>query len=65
MAKSRDGEDDRTWFRSDRFFAENDKWFFTTREGTVEGPYDSRKDAEQELEIYLVKRRRMQEFGIK
>jgi len=49
-------EDDlkyRNWFRSDRMFEEGGRWFFFTREGTIEGPCNSRGDAEAALEIYL------------
>jgi hypothetical protein len=61
---SRDGEQDKTWFRSDRFFCEDGNWFFTTREGTVQGPFDSRADAEQELMLYLRDRRELENFGL-
>lgn len=36
----------RTWFRSDRFYRSNDKWYFQTREGTQVGPYATRFEAE-------------------
>jgi len=39
-------ENPRTWFRSDRFFRSDDKWYFHTREGSAIGPYDTRFDAE-------------------
>jgi hypothetical protein len=40
-------------FRVSRFFHSMDKWYFITREGTVEGPFDHRAEAEQTLENYL------------
>ncbi len=55
----RQGEDDRTRFRSDRFFIENGQWFFFTREATISGPFTSRKEAEAELTFYI---RRLLEF---
>lgn len=61
---SREGEGDKTWFRSDRFFCEEGKWFFTTRENTVEGPYASRAEAEQELMMYLRDLREKENFGV-
>lgn len=61
---SREGESEKTWFRSDRFFCEEGKWFFTTRENTVEGPYDSRAEAEQELMMYLRDMRERENFGV-
>ncbi len=44
--RNRGHEQARTWFRSDRFFRCNDKWYFHTREGSAVGPYASRFDAE-------------------
>ena len=45
--------DTRTWFRSDRFFCERGKWYFHTREGTVEGPFDCRLKANYHLDTYI------------
>jgi hypothetical protein len=28
-------------------------WYFLTREGSVEGPFDCREDAEEQLEVYI------------
>ncbi len=39
-------EKPKTWFRSDRFFRSNEKWYFHTREGAAIGPYETRFDAE-------------------
>ncbi len=49
----RSGEGEKTWFRADRFFHINDKWFFFTRENTQEGPFFSKREAEMELMLYL------------
>lgn len=49
----RAGESEKTWFRSDRFLCVNDKWHFITREFTQEGPFDNRKEAEMELNLYI------------
>lgn len=65
MGKRSDDHDEKTWFSSDRFFCEEGKWFFTTRENTIEGPYDSRDDAEQELMMYLRQIEERSKFGIK
>lgn len=43
----------KTWYRSERFMENNGRWFFVTREGTTQGPFDSRWDAEQMLEKYI------------
>tara|TARA_R110002110_G_scaffold405241_1_gene624202 strand:+ start:34396 stop:34623 length:228 start_codon:yes stop_codon:yes gene_type:complete len=42
----------KSWFRTDRLLEENDNWFFLTREGTVEGPFESRVAAVERMEVY-------------
>ncbi|MFU8815813.1 MAG: DUF6316 family protein [Pseudomonadales bacterium] len=48
MTVARSSEAPQTWFRSERLFASNGKWFFHTREGVDVGPYDSQFEAEIE-----------------
>jgi len=48
MNAARHDEKPRTWFRSDRVFLSDGKWFFHTREGVDVGPYDSQFEAEIE-----------------
>ncbi|MDF1781229.1 MAG: DUF6316 family protein [Alcanivoracaceae bacterium] len=55
----------KSWFRSQRFFNEGNKWYYTTRENTIGGPFDSREDAEQELMMYLRDLREKENFGLK
>lgn len=63
---SREADDlKKTWFRSQRFFSEGSKWYFTTREDTIEGPYESRDEADQELMMYLRGLRERENFGMK
>jgi hypothetical protein len=45
----------RKHFRADRFSVSNGKFYFTTREGTLEGPYSNREEAERELALYIRK----------
>jgi hypothetical protein len=40
-------------FRSGRFFKNNGKWFFNTREGTMEGPFEELTEAENRLNEYI------------
>jgi hypothetical protein len=42
-----------TRFRSGRFFKNEGKWFFNTREGTMEGPYEELAGAESRLKEYI------------
>lgn len=49
----REGEIDRTWFRSSRFFRVNGKWYFISRDNPCYGPFDCRSDAEIELLFYM------------
>lgn len=48
MQAARADETPRTWFRSERVFLSNGKWFFHTREGVDLGPYESQFEAEVE-----------------
>lgn len=52
VKRADDGEGGRSWFRTERLVQEGDKWFFLTREGTVEGPFDTELDATERLEMY-------------
>ena len=51
--KRREDEKTRAWFRSNRFFQQEEKWYFYTREGTMEGPFPELVDAEKRLEEYI------------
>ncbi len=47
-----------THYCSERVSAVNGQYFFATREGTLEGPFFTRVDAEREIAFYI---RRMQQ----
>ena len=49
----RHGEENKSWFRSDRFYHTNEGWWFQTRENTEQGPFSSHHDAEAELSLYI------------
>lgn len=40
-------------YRSERLVADGGKWYFLTREGAVEGPFDCEADAVEQLEVYV------------
>jgi len=42
-----------TRLRSDRILKSGGKWYFSTREGTIEGPFEIRREAEYRLENYI------------
>jgi len=42
-----------TRFRPDRFMQDKGKWYFDTREGTTEGPYGTRAEAELRLKDHI------------
>ncbi|MFI8481143.1 DUF6316 family protein [Pseudomonas sp. NPDC078700] len=42
-----------THYRSDRISSVNGQYFFSTREGTLEGPYFTRVDAEHHIDRYV------------
>jgi len=56
MQQQRWGESEtRAQFRrQNRFFANNDQWFFNTREGFIKGPYLTKQKAEEGLLDYLM-----------
>lgn len=49
----RQGEGERNWFRTERFSYVNGEWYFETREGSIEGPFETPLVAELELNFYL------------
>lgn len=44
-----------THFRSDRVCRVNGELFFSTRENTLEGPFDSAETAEREIQAYIAR----------
>ena len=42
---NRKGEQEKTWFRSDRFFCVGNQWYICTRENPNVGPFRSREEA--------------------
>jgi hypothetical protein len=42
-----------THYRCDRVSAVNGQYFFSTREGSLVGPYFTRVDAEREIDDYI------------
>ena len=42
-----------TRFRSNRVFEYSGKWFFFTREGTIEGPFEDQLEAGWQVEMYI------------
>lgn len=49
----RTGEQERTWFRTERYLRTDRGWYFLTREQTQEGPFGSKAEAERELNYYI------------
>jgi hypothetical protein len=49
----RKDEAPKLWFRSERFFRCNGRWYFHTREGFAVGPYDSRLATEIDAGILI------------
>lgn len=53
----RQGESRFTRFRTNRYFVQNNGWFFNTREGNCQGPFQTREQAEQRVFQYVEKQR--------
>ena len=43
----------KAWYRTDRMLEHDGKWFFHTREKTIEGPFNSERDAASQLALYI------------
>lgn len=52
-AKRKNDHQQRTWFRADRFFQHEGRWYFHTREGSMEGPFADRFAARERMEAYI------------
>ena len=52
-AKRNNDHETRSWFRADRFFQHEGKWYFHTREGSMEGPFDDRFKARERMDAYV------------
>ena len=52
-AKRKEDLKTRVRFGFDRIFKDSGKWFFTTREGTLQGPFEDQFEANDELKMYL------------
>lgn len=48
-----DGPGSRSWYRTERIVNDHGKWYFLTRERTIEGPFECKVDAVEQLEVYL------------
>ena len=51
--KRSDDAESKTFFRSERITQHAGQWFFTTREGTIQGPFESKAEARKELNEYI------------
>lgn len=51
--RKKDRSTARCYFRSDRLTEEGGKWYFSTREGTMEGPYRDKFKALEGLQAYI------------
>lgn len=58
MMKGMRADDDQSkqiYFRADRVTRINGQYFFATREGTLEGPYETQLQACQAIEVYIMR----------
>jgi len=52
--KTRTGDSgSETYYRSDRFYSEQGAWYAKTREGDELGPFDSKSEAKEGLEVFI------------
>ena len=53
MTKRKADQRTQSHFRTNRVFKEGDKWFFHTREGTIEGPFHNELEARVQIDSYI------------
>ena len=53
MTKRKDDQSTQSHFRTNRVYKEGDKWFFHTREGTIEGPFQDELKARAQIDTYI------------
>jgi len=53
MTKRKDDQRTQSHIRTNRVYKEGDKWFFHTREGTREGPFDNELEARTQIDTYI------------
>lgn len=53
MEKRRSGDKAAQPYRTSRFYTIANEWFFSVRETTDQGPFMSKENAEEGLEIYI------------
>lgn len=51
--KRKDDPSPRAHFRSERMFLDGGEWYFYTREGTIEGPFQDMVAARTRLDSYI------------
>ncbi len=51
--RQEDGPASRSNFRTERMFQSAGRWYFYTREGSTEGPFESQLDAQERLDVYI------------
>ncbi len=55
-AKREDDLEIQARFRTDRMIKYSDEWYFCTREGTIQGPFEDQFEANYQLKIYIDRR---------
>ena len=51
--KRKDDLEKQARFRTDRIIQHDGKWFFCTREGTIQGPFVDHLEADYQLKMYI------------
>jgi len=59
MPRNTDNGVEKTYFQMDRFNQSNGEWFYITRDGAEEGPFESKDEAEADLAMYIREKLKM------
>ena len=63
---NRKGEEEKTWFRAERFFTVGKEYYFNTREGTEVGPFPDLKAAAARLaSLYSMLKEQISEWCLR
>ena len=63
MDRETDPDDEKHYYKMDRFVQQNGQWYYMTREGEERGPFDTKEDAEGDIAVYIRDLHNMENFG--
>lgn len=62
MIRASDTHNEAIHFQTGRFVQQNSEWFYSTREDAERGPFISKEDANDDLDIYIYYRHNLEKL---